>query len=211
MIEVIEHLPNPKTVLAEAFRLLKPGGVLYITTPNFERYAALIQQADWPAVVHTGHLYYFSIETLTAMARAVGFEDIIDLTGPAIFESEVARVGGAGPTLEAIRGRCSTADAGRAINGRAEGLAAAPFKPRTGPQSLQADRRWTAPMPRLEGRLVGGNGQTEEDRKVYIVQRGKKHWVLSTDWLEQRGMRISDTVQVDSRLLAAILTGEPVG
>lgn len=33
-IEVIEHVPDDNTFIREAFRLLKPGGVLYLTTPN---------------------------------------------------------------------------------------------------------------------------------------------------------------------------------
>src|SRR5271165_3862918 len=35
-IEVIEHLENPRRVLREIARLLKPGGRLFLTTPNNE-------------------------------------------------------------------------------------------------------------------------------------------------------------------------------
>src|ERR1035441_2025160 len=35
LIEVAEHLPHPRQTLAEVFRVLKPGGILYVTTPNF--------------------------------------------------------------------------------------------------------------------------------------------------------------------------------
>ena len=43
--EVIEHLENPRAVVRECFRLLKPGGYLVMTTPNqecFRSYCALI-------------------------------------------------------------------------------------------------------------------------------------------------------------------------
>lgn len=42
---VLEHIPNLEPVLREAFRLLAPSGVLYITVPTdrFEEYAAVSQ------------------------------------------------------------------------------------------------------------------------------------------------------------------------
>lgn len=34
LIEVLDHVDDPAAVMAEAFRLLKPGGRLYLTVPN---------------------------------------------------------------------------------------------------------------------------------------------------------------------------------
>lgn len=41
-IEVIEHLENPRGFFRECARLLKPGGVLVLTTPNCESWRSLI-------------------------------------------------------------------------------------------------------------------------------------------------------------------------
>ncbi len=34
-LAVIEHISNPDNFLSEIFRVLKPGGIIYITTPNW--------------------------------------------------------------------------------------------------------------------------------------------------------------------------------
>jgi SAM-dependent methyltransferase len=33
--EVLEHVPDPEKVIAEAYRVLKTGGILFLTTPNY--------------------------------------------------------------------------------------------------------------------------------------------------------------------------------
>lgn len=44
-IEVIEHLENPRHVLREVFRLLEPGGVAVLTTPNTGSIRSLVTLA----------------------------------------------------------------------------------------------------------------------------------------------------------------------
>lgn len=40
--EVIEHLENPRFMIREIFRILRPGGVAIVTTPNNESWRSLI-------------------------------------------------------------------------------------------------------------------------------------------------------------------------
>lgn len=40
--EVIEHLENPRVMVRELFRLLKPGGVVILSTPNNESWRSLL-------------------------------------------------------------------------------------------------------------------------------------------------------------------------
>ncbi|MEP7362263.1 MAG: methyltransferase domain-containing protein [Acidobacteriota bacterium] len=215
MIEVVEHLPHPKETLLEVFRLLKPGGVLYMTTPNFASYMAIAQRENWAAVVPTGHLYHFTAETLGALARSAGFTVTVDLTESAALESEMERIPpeqrlDAG-SLESLRETCAAEEEGRIANGRAEELVLYAVKPFSGPAPLFAARRWTGPEPDLDGRLVCGSGASAEDQKVYLIGGGKKHWVTSESWLEAHGMSLSAAIRVDSRLLAAIISGPPLG
>jgi 2-polyprenyl-3-methyl-5-hydroxy-6-metoxy-1,4-benzoquinol methylase len=43
--EVIEHLENPRFMIRELFRILRPGGVALLTTPNNESWRSLIALA----------------------------------------------------------------------------------------------------------------------------------------------------------------------
>lgn len=52
--EVIEHLENPREVVREWFRLLRPQGTLIFSTPNNESYRSLI------ALLFKGHYAAFS-------------------------------------------------------------------------------------------------------------------------------------------------------
>jgi len=35
MADVLEHMPYPKPALAAAYRLLRPGGILFVSMPNY--------------------------------------------------------------------------------------------------------------------------------------------------------------------------------
>ncbi len=67
----IEHLAEPKRVLADHWRTLKPGGLLLIDAPNI----AIIDNDD---IVEEWfidkHLYHFSARTLMRLVASAGFE-----------------------------------------------------------------------------------------------------------------------------------------
>jgi len=64
MWDFIEHCPDPSTELAHAHRLLKPGGLLALTTPNISSVSARIWGARWMGIKQGEHLYYFSPATI---------------------------------------------------------------------------------------------------------------------------------------------------
>ncbi len=73
MIEVAEHVGDPRaeaTVIAAAIR---DGGLLYVTTPNFDSASRRLLGADWSIVEYPEHLGYFTASTLTRWLREAGF------------------------------------------------------------------------------------------------------------------------------------------
>lgn len=73
MLDVIEHLPNPRETVAEAFRVLRPGGILFVLTPDIGSLVARVMGSWWWGL-RPAHLYYFKRRNLTALLEREGFE-----------------------------------------------------------------------------------------------------------------------------------------
>ena len=73
MWHVIEHLVNPRDTLAAVHRVLKPGGLLLLRTPNVESWEARLFQRRWYGGDAPRHLHLFSPETMERLLRQCGF------------------------------------------------------------------------------------------------------------------------------------------
>jgi len=73
MLETIEHVPDPIGVLSAVHRLLRPRGLLVMTTPNWEAFTRHALGEQWAAISPAEHLYLFSEATLTAALKKAGF------------------------------------------------------------------------------------------------------------------------------------------
>lgn len=70
--DVIEHVPDPYSVLHESARLLKTGGHLVLTTGDICSRHARATGADWPLMEPPWHLYFFSRKTMAEMGERAG-------------------------------------------------------------------------------------------------------------------------------------------
>ena len=69
----LEHMPNPREVLEEIHRILRPDGLLLIAVPNIKSYAAQRFKDLWYALDAPRHLIHFSPETLSYLLNETGF------------------------------------------------------------------------------------------------------------------------------------------
>lgn len=113
LTDVLEHLPDPVTTLAQIAQVLKPGGVLGVRVPNQEgliyKAAAVLAKATaggidspmwrmWQLDFPYPHLWYFSPQTLSAVTTRAGYDVVEVQTEPVI------RLGGVSDRVKYIAG-----------------------------------------------------------------------------------------------------------
>ena len=72
--EVIEHVREPGAFLDHCHRLLQPGGVLYMTTPDCGHRLRPKPLLDWHSVKPPEHINLFTKKGMAALLSAHGFE-----------------------------------------------------------------------------------------------------------------------------------------
>lgn len=79
-VEVIEHVPEPMTFLRRLRGLLRPGGLLFLTTGNAAPHRDRL--AGWSYVVPEIHVSFFEPRTLARALADAGFRPRITGFGP---------------------------------------------------------------------------------------------------------------------------------
>ncbi|MFH1913903.1 MAG: class I SAM-dependent methyltransferase [Pseudomonadota bacterium] len=75
MIDVIEHVRNPRLFLEEAVRLIKPGGYLFLVTPSTDCLSARIMGRHW-LEYKPEHLYAFSRRSMAHLLKSINCRDL---------------------------------------------------------------------------------------------------------------------------------------
>lgn len=75
-IETIEHINNPLEDVSNMAAALRPRGLLYVTTPNFNSLSRRLLKSRWNIIEYPEHLSYYTPETITALLHRCGFERV---------------------------------------------------------------------------------------------------------------------------------------
>ena len=71
---VIEHVATPSRFIAEAYRLLRPGGLFYADTVNLDSYTWRFLGPRWKLFDPRMHVSLFTPNSLRAACSEAGFE-----------------------------------------------------------------------------------------------------------------------------------------
>jgi 2-polyprenyl-3-methyl-5-hydroxy-6-metoxy-1,4-benzoquinol methylase len=87
--EVIEHIPRPYEFLESVHSLLKPGGYLFLTTPNLSGITAPLRGEKWCGVATPGHVLLFNARSLNFLLKNSAFDVVAAHTNlvPLLYQS----------------------------------------------------------------------------------------------------------------------------
>ena len=74
--EILEHLSDPRLLVQEVARILRPGGLFWTTTPHARGLSARVLGLKWRCIWPPEHLQLFSVAGMKALLRDVGFRQI---------------------------------------------------------------------------------------------------------------------------------------
>jgi len=71
-MDVLEHLYEPRDVLQNIRKWLKPGGIFYVFVPNITSWETRIFRSHWYGLYLPRHVHHFSTKSLAEFATSVG-------------------------------------------------------------------------------------------------------------------------------------------
>jgi SAM-dependent methyltransferase len=77
LMDVIEHVAEPRYLMDEIYRVLRPEGVLFIVTPNFASLFVRLYGSEAYGIGPEEHVVYFRPGTLERLLQETGFRRIV--------------------------------------------------------------------------------------------------------------------------------------
>ncbi len=75
-LEVIEHINNPTIEIENFYKILREGGLAYITTPNFNSLLRYRLKGAYNIITYPEHLTYYTDKTLTNVFKIYHFKKL---------------------------------------------------------------------------------------------------------------------------------------
>ena len=133
--EVVEHLGDPRAEAASIAAALRPGGLLYLTTPNFGSLSRRLLRGRWSVVSYPEHLLYFTPSTLGEWLARAGFAPVgVTTTGVSLarLRRAMPSPGGSGGGQRSDEGLREQIEGSRALRAAKRTVEAALGATRTG-------------------------------------------------------------------------------
>ena len=74
--DIIEHVQNPADFLRDIHEILRPGGVLAISSPDTGHFLRYLMGSKWPMLQPMQHTVLFSRRGIAALLERCGFQDV---------------------------------------------------------------------------------------------------------------------------------------
>jgi len=74
--DVLEHVYEPRQVMARVGEWLKPGGIFYVLVPNVDSAEARVFGSYWHGLELPRHLFHYSPASLKFLAQSAGLQEV---------------------------------------------------------------------------------------------------------------------------------------
>jgi SAM-dependent methyltransferase len=91
-MDVLEHLYEPREVLRNIHKWLKPDGIFYVFVPNIMSWEARIFRSYWYGLYLPRHVHHYSTRSLAELATSVGLCPLHMSTPPGSALEEDVRI-----------------------------------------------------------------------------------------------------------------------
>jgi SAM-dependent methyltransferase len=80
LLQVVEHMTDPRPLLAECRRLLRPGGALVVATPNPQSVLAKVKRERFNYWIPPVHCAWYTPDALSKLLKRNGFAPVREST-----------------------------------------------------------------------------------------------------------------------------------
>ena len=77
LMDVIEHVPEPRPLIDEIYRVLRRNGVLFIVTPNFASIFVRLYKRNAYGIGPEEHVVHYEPSTIKRLLRETGFQRVM--------------------------------------------------------------------------------------------------------------------------------------